>query len=183
VLYQIWDKAQPSSSRAQGSLDVIYTLGQLGRPEKQQTTQSVDKSGFDHFGNLLIGKDLQTSDLSPGPYRLVIQVTDPADGTHVSQALNLTIAKARAPLWTVISSSFHHAHDPVDAYRRGQCAMSQHDRALAVHYLRQSIAAGYPPKEAYIALATVYREAGNTSAADDAEKQAAAPPPLPTRHN
>ena len=35
-------------------------FGQLGRPEKQQTTQSVDKRGFDHFGNLVIGKDLAT---------------------------------------------------------------------------------------------------------------------------
>jgi GWxTD domain-containing protein len=184
VLYQIWDKAQPSSSPAQGSLDVVYTLGQLGRAEKQQNTQSVDKNGFDHFGNLLIGKDLQTRDLSPGPYRLVIQATDPADGTHVSQALNLTvITKPRAPLWTVISPSFHHAHDPVDAFRRGQCAMSQHDRALAVYYLRQAIAAGYPSREAYAALATVYREAGNASAAEDAEKQAAGPIALPTRHN
>jgi GWxTD domain-containing protein len=183
VLYQIWDKAQSSSSPARGSLDVVYTLGQLGRPEKQQTTQAVDKSGFDHFGNLLIGKDLQTSDLSPGPYRLVIQMTDPADGTRVSQALNLTLTRPRPPLWTVISPSFRHSRDPVDAFRRGQCAMSQHDRALAVYYLRQAIAAGYPSREAYAALATVYREAGNTSAAEDAEKQAANPPPLPTRHN
>jgi GWxTD domain-containing protein len=183
VLYQIWDKAQPSSSPAQGSLDVVYTLGQLGRAEKQQNTQSVDKNGFDHFGNLLIGKDLQTRDLSPGPYRLVIQVTDPADGTHVSQALNLTLTKPRAPLWTVISPSFHPIHDPLDAFRRGQCAMSQHDRALAVYYLRQAIAAGYPSREAYAALATVYREAGNASAAEDAEKQAAGPIALPTRHN
>jgi len=183
LLYQLWDKAQSSSSPAQGGLDVVYILGQLGRPEKQQTTQAVDKSGFDHFGNLLIGKDLQTSDLSPGPYRLVIQVTDPADGTHVSQALNLTLTKPRAPLWTVISPSFHHAHDAVDAFRRGQCAMTQHDRALAVYYLRQSIAAGYSSREAYAALATVYREAGNVSAAEDAEKQAAGPSTLPTRHN
>jgi GWxTD domain-containing protein len=182
VLYQIWDKAQPSSSPAQGSLDVVYTLGQLGRPEKQQTTQSVDKSGFDHFGNLLIGKDLQTSDLSPGPYRLVIQVSDPADGTHVSQALNLTLTKPRAPLWTVVSPSFRSIHDPVGAFRRGQCAMGQHDRALAVYYLRQSIAAGYPPKEAYTALAAVYREAGNASAAEDAEKRARISP-VPIRHD
>jgi hypothetical protein len=52
-----------------------------------------------------------------------------------------------------------------------------------VYYLRQSIAAGYPPKEAYAALATVYREAGNTSAAEAAEKQAAGSISLPTRHN
>ena len=182
VLYQMWDKPQPSSTPAQGSLDVVYTLGQLGRPEKQQTTQSVDKSGFDHFGNLLIGKDLQTSDLSPGPYRLVIQVTDPADGTHVSQALNLSLTSPRAPLWTVISPSFHHVNDPVDAFRRGQCALSQHDRSLAVHYLRQSIDAGYSAKEAYTVLAAAYREAGNVAAAEDAEKHARNSLP-PTRHD
>lgn len=182
LLYQMWDAPQPSSAPAQGSLDVVYILGQLGRPQKQQTTQSVDKSGFDRFGNLLIGKDLQTSDLSPGSYRLVIQVTDPADGTHVSQALNLSLANPRAPLWTVISPSFHGANDPMDTFRRGQCALSQHDRALAVHYLRQSIDAGYPPKEAYTLLAAAYREAGNLAAAQDAEKHARNSLP-PTRHD
>jgi Tfp pilus assembly protein PilF len=61
--------------------------------------------------------------------------------------------------------------------------MSQHDRAFAVYYFRQSIAAGYSSRDAYAALATVYREAGNASAAEDAEKQAASPPPFPIRHD
>jgi hypothetical protein len=182
VMYQLWDKASSSASPAQGTLDVVYTLGQLGRPEKQQTPQSVDKRGFDHFGNLLIGKDLATDALSPGPYRLVIQVTDPASGAHVSQALNLTITNPRPPLWTVVSPSFHHRNDPLDAFRRGQCALSQHDRALAVYYLRQSIAAGYPAREAYTALAAAYREAGNIPAAEEAAKQAEQNIPV-TRHD
>ena len=182
VLYQIWDRASSASSPAEGSLNVLYTLGQLGRPEKQQTEQVVDKKGFDHFGNLLIGKDLPTDELSPGPYRLVIQVTDPTSGVHVSQALNLNISPPRPPLWTVISPSFHHLNDPLDAFRRGQCALSQKDRALAVYYLRQSIAAGYPGREVYPLLALVYRESGNIEAAEAAEKQAGTNS-LPTRHN
>ncbi len=180
LLYQIWGK--PQSTPEQGNLDVVYTLGQLGLPQKQQTTQSVDKGGFDRFGNLLIGKDLETGELSSGPYRLVIQVTDPADGTHVSQALNLNITNPRPQLWTVLSPSYHRINDPLDAFRRGQCALSQHDRALAVYYLRQSIAAGYPPKEAYTVLAVAYREAGNITAAEDAEEHARNNP-LPTRHD
>ena len=180
LVYQIWGK--PQSTPEQGNLDVVYTLGQLGLPQKQQTTQSVDKGGFDRFGNLLIGKDLETGELSSGPYRLVIQVTDPADGTHVSQALNLNITNPRPPLWTVLSPSYHRINDPLDAFRRGQCALSQHDRALAVYYLRQSIAAGYPPKEAYTVLAVAYREAGNITAAEDAEEHARNNP-LPTRHD
>jgi GWxTD domain-containing protein len=182
LLYQIWDNTPSQSSPGAGNLEVVYTLGQLGRPEKQQTTQTVDKRGFDHFGNLLIGKDLETRDLPPGPYRLVIQVTDPADGAHVSQALNLTIGSPKASLWTVISPSFHRMQNPVDQFRRGQCALSQQDRGLAVYYLRQSIVAGYPPKEAYAVLATAYRQAGNVSAAEEAEKQAGASP-VSTRHD
>ena len=88
------DRASPQSTPEQGNLDAVYTLGQLGRPQKQQTTQSVDKGGFDRL-DFLIGKDLETGELSSGPYRLVIQVTDPADGTHVSQALNLNITNPR----------------------------------------------------------------------------------------
>jgi GWxTD domain-containing protein len=182
VMYQIWDKPSSASSPAQGTLNVVYTLGQLGRPDKQQTTQSVDKAGFDHYGNLLIGKDLDTSDLSPGPYRLVIQVTDSINGAHASQALNLSITAPKPPLWTVISPSFHRRNDPLDAFRRGQCALSEHDRALAVYYFRQSIAAGYPAREAYTALAVAYRQAGNVPAAEEAAKQAEQKSP-DTRHD
>jgi hypothetical protein len=132
----------------------------------------IDQKGFDRFGNLLIGKDLPTGDLSPGPYRLVIQVTDPATNAHVSQALNVNITAPKPALWTVISPSFHPLNDPLDAFRRGQCALSQQDRALAVYYLRQAIAAGYPGREAYPLLATAYRESGNIEAAEAAEKQA-----------
>jgi Flp pilus assembly protein TadD len=96
--------------------------------------------------------------------------------------MNLTITSLRPPLWTVISPSFHHRSDPLDAFRRGQCALSQHDRALAVYYIRQSIAAGYPGREAYTLLAAAYREAGNTSAAEEAEKQAGISP-LATHHD
>jgi hypothetical protein len=102
----------------------------------------------------------------------VIQVTDPVSGAHASQALNLSIIAPKPPLWTVISPSFHRHNDPLDAFRRGQCALSQHDRALAVYYFRQSIAAGYPAREAYTALAAAYREAGNVPAAEEATKQA-----------
>jgi GWxTD domain-containing protein len=182
VMYQIWDKPSSAASPAQGTLNVVYTLGQMGRPDKQQTTQSVDKAGFDHYGNLLIGKDLDTSDLSPGPYRLVIQVTDPVNGAHASQALNLSITAPKPPLWTVISPSFHRRNDPLDAFRRGQCALSEHDRALAVYYFRQSIAAGYPAREAYTALAAAYRQAGNVPAAEEAAKQAEQNSPV-TRHD
>lgn len=183
VLYQIWSKPLSNGAAAEGSLDVVYTLGQLGRAEKQQITQTVDKKGFDHYGNLLIGKDLSTEGLSSGPYRLVIQVTDPASGAHVAQAMNLNITAPKEPLWTVVSPSYHHANDPMDAFRRGQSALSQHDHALAVYYLRQAIAAGYFPKEAYTVLATAYREAGNAAAAEDAEKRAGGSNPLPIRHN
>jgi GWxTD domain-containing protein len=172
LLFQIWDRPTARAATNSGSLEILYTLGQLGRPEKQQIPQTVDKAGFDHFGNLLIGKDLTTEGLGPGPYRLVIQVTDPASGAHVSQAANITLAAAKPPLWTVVSPSFHRPNDPLDAYRRGQCALNQQDRALAVFYFRQSIAAGYPGKEAYAALATAYRQAGNVPAAEEAERQA-----------
>lgn len=182
ILYQIWGRTSSATSPPEGSLNAVYTLGQLGRPEKQQTEQVIDKKGFDRFGNLLIGKDLSTSDLSPGAYRLVIQVTDPATNAHVSQALNVNITTPRPSLWTVVSPSFHALNDPLDAFRRGQCALNQEDRALAVYYLRQAIAAGYPGAEAYPLLATAYRESGNLEAAEAAEKQAGSHS-VPIRHD
>jgi hypothetical protein len=61
-------------------------------------------------------------------------------GSDCRRSLSRTarVAASSAPAMLALTSA-----------RRGQCAPSQYDRALAVYWLRQCITAGYPPKEAY----------------------------------
>jgi len=173
--FQVWDRNAVRS----GEIDATYTLGQLGRPDKRQVEQTLDRSTMDRSGSLLVGKDLPTTDLAQGPYRLVVHLEDPVTHATASQVIQLRLESGVEPeLWTVTSPSFHAVNDAGDAFRRGQCSLSQHNLPLAVFYFRQALAAGYSQHDGYSALAAAYREAGNLSAASDAENRASASPPV-----
>lgn len=174
LAFQVWDHAASQT----GQIEATYTLGQLGRPGKQQTEQTLERNGMDRSGSLLVGKDLPTTELAPGPYRLVVRLEDPATHVSASQVVQVRLESGVDPeLWILTSPSFHATNDPQDAFRRGQCSLSQHSLPLAVYYFRQALAAGYSQHDGYSALATAYREAGNLTAATDAETRASASPP------
>ena len=172
LLYQVWDRA---AAERTGQIYATYTLGQLGRQDKQQTEQQLDRQGLDRSGSMLVGKDLVTDGLAPGPYRLVVRLEDPVTHVTTSQAMQLRLESGTDPeLWVVSVPSFHGGNDPLDAFRRGQCARNQHSLSLAVYYFRRALAAGYSAQEGYTALAAAYREAGNPGAADEAQARAVA---------
>ncbi len=174
LAFQVWDHTSPQT----GQIEAIYTVGQLGRPDKKEVEQTLDRSGMDRSGSLLVGKDLPTTELGPGPYRLVVRLEDPVTHVSTSQVIQVRLEPGvEPPLWILTSPSFHAVNDPGDAYRRGQCSLSQHSLPLAVYYLRQALAAGYSAHDGYSALAAAYREAGNLAAATDAETRASGRPP------
>ena len=91
VIYQLWEQPGSPVSLKGHNLEVSYLIGQLGVASKKEQTQSVDRSGFDLQGNLLMGTDLPTTDLHPGNYRLVIRVTDPESNESTTQAINFRL--------------------------------------------------------------------------------------------
>jgi GWxTD domain-containing protein len=173
VIYQLWEQPGSPVSLKGKSLQVSYMIGQLGVATKKEQAQTVDRSGFDPQGNLLMGTDLPTTDLHPGNYRLVIRVTDPETNESTSQAINFRlIGGDRQLLWNLTSPSYTSSADSVvNLYRRGLCALSQQQPQIAVAYLKQAVDAGTPDAAMYSALASAYRLAGNTTAAAATEKQ------------
>lgn len=174
VIYQLWEEPGNPVSLKGKALNVSYMIGQLGVPTKKEQEQSVDRSGFDLQGNLLMGTDLPTSDLHPGNYRLVIHVTDPESNESTSQAINFrVVGEDRHPLWNLTAASYTNSVDSaVNLYRRGLCALAQQQPQVAVTYLRQAVDAGTPDAAMYSALASAYRQAGNETAAVATEKLA-----------
>ena len=174
VIYQLWEQPGSPVSLKGKTLEVSYLIGQLGVASKKEQTQSVDRSGFDVQGNLLMGTDLPTTDLHPGNYRLVIRVTDPESNESTTQAINFRLAGGdRQQLWSITNPSFTSSADlAVNLYRRGLCALSQQHPQAAVAYLKQAVDAGNPDKAMYTALASAYRLAGDETAAVATEKLA-----------
>jgi GWxTD domain-containing protein len=173
VIYQLWEQPDSPVSLKGKNLEISYMIGQLGVATKKEQTQTIDRSGFDPQGNLLMGTDLPTTDLHPGNYRLVIRVTDPETNESTSQAINFRLVGGdRQLLWNITNPSYTGAADSaVNLYRRGLCALAQQEPQIAVAYLKQAVDAGKPDAAMYSALASAYRLAGNASAAVATEKQ------------
>jgi hypothetical protein len=188
VIYQLWEEPGSPVSLKGRNLEVSYLIGQLGVPTKKEQTQTVDRSGFDLQGNLLMGTDIPTTDLHPGNYRLVIHVTDPETHESTSQAINFRLAGGDSqPPWGLTVPSYTSSADSVvNLYRRGLCALAQQQPQAAIAYLKQAVDAGTPDAAMYSALASAYRLAGNTTAATATEKQRdsalAKPGPTPDRN-
>ena len=108
VVYQLWERPldPKSTAAASGSVEVHYLIGQMNATEKHEEDQTVDRGKFDAAGNLLMGKDIPTDEMAPGPYRLVIKATDPATKETSYQSLNFSIVdRASAPLrWTLLAA-------------------------------------------------------------------------------
>lgn len=108
VVYQLWEPPldPKSATAARGSVEVHYVIGQMSAKDKHEEDQVVDRAKFDAAGNLLMGKDFQTGDMAPGPYRLVIKATDPATHETSYQSLNFSIVdRASLPLrWTLLAA-------------------------------------------------------------------------------
>jgi hypothetical protein len=174
VIYQLWE--QPDSPAAlQGKpLEISYLIGQLDAQDRQEQKQTVDRGAFDSQGNLLMGRDLPTTGLRAGNYRLVIRVTDPESKESTSQAINFRLVGGdRQKIWSVDSPSYTgSANSTVNSFRRGLCALAQRQPQTAIEYLKRAVASESTRDRAtYDALARAYRLAGNDAAAVATEKE------------
>ncbi|HEY7414122.1 MAG TPA: GWxTD domain-containing protein, partial [Ktedonobacteraceae bacterium] len=77
LVFQLWENPAAPVTLEAKKLDINYIVGHLSSSVKKQDQQTIDRSTFDTNGNLLVGKDIDTTDLPPGNYRLVVRVTDP----------------------------------------------------------------------------------------------------------
>ena len=104
IIFQLWERpGDPAAAR--GAVELHYLVGRVSGIEKHEEDQTVERSQFDSDGNLLMGRDFSTSDLSEGSYRLVIKATDTVSGQTSYQALNFILAGTDSPppsRWTVI---------------------------------------------------------------------------------
>jgi GWxTD domain-containing protein len=102
AIFQLWDNpAEPASLQGK-KLNITYVVGHLSSSVRKQEEQTVERSSFDANGNLLVGRDIDTTDLPPGNYRLVVRVNDPETHETTAEALNFQIIGTDVfELWTI----------------------------------------------------------------------------------
>lgn len=171
LVYQLWEPPGSPAVLRGKMLDVSYLIGQVSSTTKKEESQAVDRGTFDPSGNMLIGKDLPTDSLIPGPYRLVIRVTDPENHLTAFQSLNFVLSSnpAEIPsLWVVTTPS---TPQEQALYWRALSALASAKPSLAVEYLERGLGATNVKPEVYRALAMAYRQLGKESAAEEVERK------------
>ncbi|HEX2713257.1 MAG TPA: GWxTD domain-containing protein, partial [Candidatus Acidoferrales bacterium] len=131
---------------AQGATDqpfkVQYTVGKLDRTVKSQVTEdTLDRSRFDRFGTLMVGKSIPLKDLFPGAYMLAIQVTDPTTGHSGGTTFPFRITGNRLPLPNLLTSAnvFTDESNGNNDYYRGLCAIAENQPDQAIPLLQHAI--------------------------------------------
>jgi GWxTD domain-containing protein len=102
LLFQVWEEPASPATLQSKMLNVTYVVGHLGSSLKKEEEQLLDRSSFDSSGNLLVGRDIATTGLPQGSYRLAVKVTDPETHETSTQAIGFQIVGTEAfPLWTI----------------------------------------------------------------------------------
>ena len=102
LIFQVWENPAPPASLQGKKLNIAYVVGHLSSSVRKQDEQLVERNSFDANGNLLIGRDIETTNLPPGNYRLVVRVDDPETHETTTQALSFQIIGTDVfHLWTI----------------------------------------------------------------------------------
>jgi GWxTD domain-containing protein len=121
---------------------VQYTVGKLDHTVKSQVTEDMlDRSRFDRFGTLVVGKSIPLRELLPGAYMLAVQVTDPMTGHSAGTTFPFRIAGNKLPLPNVLTSAnvFTDENNGNNDYYRGLCAIAQNQPDQAILLLQHAL--------------------------------------------
>jgi GWxTD domain-containing protein len=147
LVFQLWlpQTAPATTPAAPASVHLHYTLGSVAsssadasRIEEDQDAPATDA---DHAGNLVTGKTLDTTNLRPGTYRLVVRAT--ASGSPHSAFATMTVrvvpSQVQVDMWTAYSDDQRH---PLwqDDLLRGIAAEAQKDNVEAAAAYRRVLA-------------------------------------------
>jgi hypothetical protein len=125
VLFPVYAPAAPEGAPP---LKVEYTVGRLDRGMEPIVVQdTLERSRFDRFGLLLVGKSIPLAGLTQGSLRLAVKVTDPATHQTAATALAFKLVQNPQPSSNVVTSADFQRDETNGAndFRRGLCALAQ----------------------------------------------------------
>lgn len=139
IVFQLWLGANaPAGSK----IHLRYVFGNVAASKDSATEESedVDATNHDAAGNLLTGRKLDTSALTPGTYRLVVTATRDGDAKPVYAAMTIHVLPSDqfADLWTAYGPMDPEG-DALDDLKRGMSAEAQGQDVLARTYYREAL--------------------------------------------
>jgi GWxTD domain-containing protein len=137
LVFQLWlPQTAPTTTAAPASVHLHYTLGSVASSSADasriEEDQDAPASDADHAGNLVTGKTLDTTNLRPGTYRLVVRATETGSPHSAFATMTVRVVPSQVPvdIWTAYSDD---QRRPLwqDDLLRGIAAEAQKDNVEA----------------------------------------------------
>jgi len=138
--YQVWMPGA-GGSRAGKKLEVDYVYGRLGANDNKTIHDEIPLEQLDAGGSIINGKQIDTVELQPGNYRLVMTLRDPENGSKAYGSLSFGVytSTSTAPAFDVSDDQIA---DSMKAgtidYQRAVCYVARGDKARATEWFEKA---------------------------------------------
>lgn len=145
LVFQLWLDPKAPGSIDPAKIHLRYVFGAVSASHEtpSEENEEVETSNRDAAGNLLTGRTVNTSSLTPGSYMLVVRANQDGMQQTASASMNLHVEPAESHLeaWTVYGAA-----DPngpsVDDLKRGISAEAQGDDTEAQRFYKIALSEG-----------------------------------------
>ncbi len=179
--YQVW--AGPTTRKPGKKLQVDYVYGRLGARDNKTIQDEIPMEQLDAGGSVINGKQIDTSELPPGNYRLAMTLRDPEtqEKTYGTLTFGVYPTTNSAASWDVSDDEIaERVKNGVAEFQRATCyfALGDKDRALAWFQkaysknpaderFRSRLIEAYFAHQEYAKVAEVYAKSGINQSTDD----------------
>jgi hypothetical protein len=165
LVFQLWLNPQGTEPPPAGKIHLHYVFGTALAEHTTPTEENeeVDPANRDKAGNLLTGRKLDTSELAPGNYRLVVSATKEGEHKSVYASMNLNVIPAGrfVDMWTAYGA-VEPAGQELDDLKRGLSAEAQGTDAEAQAWYQKALAENQDDIRPLDKLAALLSHRGDT---------------------
>ena len=145
VVFQLWLDPKTPSAPASEKIHLHYVFGSIAstRNDATQDDEVVDAGNRDRAGNFLTGHTLNTSELAPGAYQVVVSANREGEQKTAYATLNLQVAPDAEyiDMWTAYGPA-DPGGEAVNDLKRGLSAEAQGADADAQAYYQRALSEG-----------------------------------------
>jgi hypothetical protein len=145
LVFQVWLDPNAVGSIVAPKVHIRYVYGEVAATHEVplEENEEIETTNRDAAGNLLTGRTLDTSSLTPGAYMIVVRATLEGTQLAASSSLNLHIepAGSRLDAWTAYGP-VDPKGESVDDLKRGLSAEAQGDDVAAQAFYKNALNEG-----------------------------------------
>lgn len=145
LVFQIWLDPNAVGSIVAPKVHLRYVFGEVSASHEtpSEENEEIETTNRDAAGNLLTGRTVNTSSLTPGSYMLVVRANQDGTQQTASASMNLHVEPAESHLdaWTAYGAVEPNG-ESVDDLKRGLSAEAQGDDAAAQSFYTKALSEG-----------------------------------------